>query len=1019
MPSIAVIARSDNWWNSKIPPVFGLAFGAALIYGVSANESLAYVLAILLTAMCAGAYGHLINDIFDLEADRAAGKKNVAESFKPWQRWGFVLLTLGCGFTPALLLDYSSVSVALLLAEYALPSIYSIPPLRLKERGWLGVVADASGAHVVPCLFVISLFAFAPSAEWDAGSMEPLLYPLTAVFWASMVGLKGIIMHELKDLQSDLSAGVETFAAQLDYERIKKLSLRLFRWEIIAFLVFAVVLSRVAPIVLPSAMIFFGMSWLKVTTAVHIYSRDKYGDLLLPIVWTSNPFYELYFPLALGIHLGLREPILFLVPALLPLLFLRNCKEALSDIKFAWSMLRTQLVWKGTLSTIDAAAVKMRKLPTGGMRIEFKKCGVKPEAVGVFRFGKPVQRGTRYNVSFRARADRARHVVAAASQSDAPWDSLGLHARVSLTPEWQKFLLQFEATQDEPFARCGIFAGGDPTAIEIGGLEMKQSGERWSGQLRAAHGKVEAALVPPADDGNGVRVEISSAGEPPWALGLYGLEIKVLTQAYCEFTLTARSDRPRKVIAGLWLNCEPMQSAGLFQEIELSTEWTTQRLGFNTPGNEEQTMVAGLWLGGDNTSVEIRKLQVQECWQGSFTVSEESGFEAASAQLTLADRENGVVRVEIDQPGGAPWQIGIYRPTLSVGEGQDLALSMILRSDIPRNVSVGLWQNRAPWESLGLFQELSLSEEWQSYDFIFAATRSDTAGRLGLWLGCEAASIEIRAMKIYGCLVSALASADADAAQIQHPGKARAVQDPWFETWELDYYLPARPVKSGERFLIELTARTDTTRKTIIGLWQNHEPWASVSSHHELKLTPEWQTFSLICAADPDDAACRLALWAPGARSAVEIREWEVFKPWNGTLGTADGASADVRQVADGSWRVSIANPGSQTWAIQLFRPCVAIRDKEQYCIRVVARADGKRTAVLGAWQCHEPWASIDATQEVQLDTEWRTFKLTITSQADDVGVCCGLWLGGDATSVEVQELTMAFPESVLVELEE
>src|SRR5262249_18695269 len=74
-----------------------------------------------------------------------------------------------------------------------------------KRRGILGVVADASGAHLFPTL-VAALLAY------RAGG-KPLdwLWLATVAVWAFGCGLRGILWHQLYDLVLDQKAAVETF----------------------------------------------------------------------------------------------------------------------------------------------------------------------------------------------------------------------------------------------------------------------------------------------------------------------------------------------------------------------------------------------------------------------------------------------------------------------------------------------------------------------------------------------------------------------------------------------------------------------------------------------------------------------------------------------------------------------------------------------------------------------------------------------------------------------------------------
>src|ERR1700731_3795893 len=102
MPSVRVLGRVDNWWYSKVAPAIAISYCAALMYQVPAWATARSILLIAFVGLCAGSYGHIINDVYDIEVDRNAGKRNHMARFKPWQRFALCALTLGLGFAPVL-----------------------------------------------------------------------------------------------------------------------------------------------------------------------------------------------------------------------------------------------------------------------------------------------------------------------------------------------------------------------------------------------------------------------------------------------------------------------------------------------------------------------------------------------------------------------------------------------------------------------------------------------------------------------------------------------------------------------------------------------------------------------------------------------------------------------------------------------------------------------------------------------------------------------------------------------------
>ncbi|MGB0563767.1 MAG: UbiA family prenyltransferase, partial [Spirulinaceae cyanobacterium] len=152
------LSRSQEWWLYKIAPLLGIACAQTLILQLPPGLATVSTLIAFLSIASVAAYGYLLNDIYDIEGDRQANKPNAAAKLQPWQRVVFSLLFVCTGFAAPLLAHFGSIPLLLLGTNYLLPTLYSAPPLRLKERGVLGILSDAAAAHLVPTLFVAATF---------------------------------------------------------------------------------------------------------------------------------------------------------------------------------------------------------------------------------------------------------------------------------------------------------------------------------------------------------------------------------------------------------------------------------------------------------------------------------------------------------------------------------------------------------------------------------------------------------------------------------------------------------------------------------------------------------------------------------------------------------------------------------------------------------------------------------------------------------------------------------------------
>ncbi|HEX59410.1 MAG TPA: hypothetical protein ENF26_04600 [Methanomicrobia archaeon] len=151
-------------------------------------------------------YGFLINDFFDMPLDVAAGKRRAVHELS---RAAFVSLIAAVIVTSGLHLWYlrEPLYVAVYTAAYALATLYSAPPARLKERGVAGVVVNGLIEKALPVLAVVAFFH---SFGFDAFVL------LTAAF---LMGVADIVAHQIYDYESDAKTGCGSLVTRIGKER--------------------------------------------------------------------------------------------------------------------------------------------------------------------------------------------------------------------------------------------------------------------------------------------------------------------------------------------------------------------------------------------------------------------------------------------------------------------------------------------------------------------------------------------------------------------------------------------------------------------------------------------------------------------------------------------------------------------------------------------------------------------------------------------------------------------------------
>jgi hypothetical protein len=86
----------------------------------------------------------------------------------------------------------------------------------------------------------------------------------------------------------------------------------------------------------------------------------------------------------------------------------------------------------------------------------------------------PMVAGRHYTLELRVRSEARRPFEYAVSQDRAPWENLGLHGKLELTPEWQTVRRTFVATRDEARGRLILAIGGGTATVEIGEARLTE-----------------------------------------------------------------------------------------------------------------------------------------------------------------------------------------------------------------------------------------------------------------------------------------------------------------------------------------------------------------------------------------------------------------------------------------------------------------------------------------------------------------------------------------------------------------
>lgn len=225
--------KIDKWWIYKIGcGVFSLILfkelfinAAEINFGIS--DLLLFGLLVLLAVI-----GHFINDYSDYQSDKLAQKKNIFNSitigFAP-----YFCLTLSIVALVLAFFHFSNIVFSLVALQILGSVVYSLKPLRFKERGLLSLIITGYYERLNP--YLIILVFIAPS--FYIIETELLLFSIFYLAWSYTWEYRNFINGQLIDLENDRKSNIKSFVLHLGIEK----TIRIQNFSLIIEITFLIV----------------------------------------------------------------------------------------------------------------------------------------------------------------------------------------------------------------------------------------------------------------------------------------------------------------------------------------------------------------------------------------------------------------------------------------------------------------------------------------------------------------------------------------------------------------------------------------------------------------------------------------------------------------------------------------------------------------------------------------------------------------------------------------------------------
>ncbi len=330
-PRLTHIIRAPEWWEYKLAPVAAVFYATSFTHGVAVSDSWWSLLTMLLALAACAAFVSVINDLTDRADDAASGKPNRFAGHSIASGLLLVAITVAAGVAFCILRRDEVTLVAVYVAAWVAFTLYSVPPFRLKTRGFAGVLADASGANLFPALVAVFAAQPRPRTEWV----------IAAGVWAFANGMRGILWHQLTDVANDEQAGARTFATRHDPRFVARIGTWIaFPFELIALAAMLMQMKSAWPAAFLAAyalLVYLRVLRWHMNVAI-VAPRERF-------LIAMHEYYDAFLPVAILIASAARHPFDWIVLAVHLAIFPMRGWQVVRDAVKLWRERRYPSAW--------------------------------------------------------------------------------------------------------------------------------------------------------------------------------------------------------------------------------------------------------------------------------------------------------------------------------------------------------------------------------------------------------------------------------------------------------------------------------------------------------------------------------------------------------------------------------------------------------------------------------------------------------------------------------------------------
>jgi len=226
----------------------------------------------------------MINDYCDRESDKHSGKTNIIGEMPKLKALGLLTLILVAGIVASFSFLQSPFFLIICVLSYAVATLYSLPPVRFKERGSLGLFVPAIAQQTLPVLLIFSAFNY-------LSDFGVLIFSMYVTF----VGVRKITQHIMEDHAADLESGLKTYSVTHGIDKTQ----RIYRLSVLGEIYFLLLSLTWVSIRVPYGF-FLLLVFLTLGSYLYLRSGETFSEfihedgpvLLIPIFFATLLFMQ-------------------------------------------------------------------------------------------------------------------------------------------------------------------------------------------------------------------------------------------------------------------------------------------------------------------------------------------------------------------------------------------------------------------------------------------------------------------------------------------------------------------------------------------------------------------------------------------------------------------------------------------------------------------------------------------------------------------------------------------------------